>query len=57
MHLLASELPEHSVVSAMEGGGGQLSILLIAEIGDACRFRSGSALLPAFWYIPASVLQ
>lgn len=45
MHLLASELPEYSVVSAMKGVGGQLSVLLIAEIGDVRRFHSGSALV------------
>lgn len=45
MHLLASELPEYSIVSAMKGVGSQLSVLLIAEIGDVHRFHSGSALV------------
>lgn len=45
MHLLASELPEYSIVSAMKGVGSQLSVLLIAEIGDVRRFHSGSALV------------
>ena len=43
MHLLAS--PEYSVVSAMKGVGSQLSVLLIAEIGDVRRFHSSSALV------------
>lgn len=45
MHLLASELPEYSVVHAMKGVGSQLGVLLIAEIGDVRRFHSGSALV------------
>ena len=45
MHLLASELPEYSVVNAMKGVGSQLSVLLIAEIGDVRRFHNGSALV------------
>ena len=45
MQLLASQLPEYSVVSAMKGVGDRLSVLLIAEIGDVRRFHSGSALI------------
>ena len=45
MQLLASQLPEYSVVSAMKGVGECLSVLLIAEIGDVRRFHSGSALV------------
>lgn len=32
MQLLASQLPEYSVVSAMKGVGERLSVLLIAEL-------------------------
>jgi transposase len=45
MQLLASQLPEYTVVSAMKGVGERLSVLLIAEIGDVRRFHNGSALV------------
>jgi transposase len=45
MQLLANQLPEYSVVSAMKGVGERLSVLLIAEIGDVRRFHNGSALV------------
>ena len=45
MQLLASQLPEYSVVNAMNGVGSQLSVLLISEIGDVRRFHSGSTLV------------
>ena len=45
MQDLASQLPEYPIVSAMKGVGERLSVLLIAEIGDARRFHSGSALV------------
>lgn len=56
MHLLARELPEYSVVHAMKGVGRQLSVLLIAEIGDVRRFHSGSALV-AYEGLDAPPLQ
>ena len=45
MPLLASQLPEYSVVSAMKGVGERLCVLLIAKIGDVRHFHSGSALV------------
>jgi transposase len=45
MQALASALPEYGVVRAMSGVGEVLAPRLIAEIGDARRFYSGSALI------------
>jgi transposase len=45
MQQLASSLPEHPVVMAMNGVGPTLGPRLIAEIGDVRRFHSGSALV------------
>lgn len=45
MKLLASQLSEYSVVSAMKGVGERLNVLLIAEIGGVQRFHSESALV------------
>ncbi|WOC31085.1 MULTISPECIES: IS110 family RNA-guided transposase [Caproicibacterium] len=45
MQELATTLPEYEVVHAMKGVGDVLASRLIAEIGDARRFHSGSALV------------
>lgn len=45
MQTLATGLPEYSVVRALPGVGDVLAARLIAEIGDARRFHSGSALV------------
>ena len=45
MQELARTLPEHETVLAMGGVGPVLAPRLIAEIGDVCRFHSGSALV------------
>lgn len=42
---LATTLPEYDVFRAMNGVGDVLAPRLIAEIGDVCRFHSGSALI------------
>ena len=43
--LLASQLPEYSVVSAINSVGKCLHIFLIAELGDVRRFHRGSTLI------------
>jgi transposase len=45
MQLIATVLPEYSVVRSMPGVGDVLAPRLIAEIGDVRRFHNGSALV------------
>jgi transposase len=45
MQLIATALPEYSVVRAMPGVGEVLAPRLIAEVGDVRRFHNGSALI------------
>lgn len=45
MQVIATSLPEYSVIRAMPGVGDVLAPRLIAEIGDVHRFHNGSALI------------
>jgi len=45
MQVLATALPEYSVIRTMPGVGDVLAPRLIAEVGDVRRFHSGSALV------------
>ena len=44
MRLIAETLPEYAVLRSMAGVGDRLGPLILAEIGDIRRFRSGKAL-------------
>ena len=45
MNELAKSLPEYSIINSIQGCGGKLTSLLIAEIGDVRRFKNAGSII------------